>query len=323
MPNHAIQLTAPGTAALAVVRLCGPGAAGFVATHFDRATPANRPTYGRWRGDDGAALDDPLVTFDGREAFDVSLHGGTRIVAQLLEQARAAGFAVVTGDAATDAAAEDEVGAWLPRATTAAGLRMLLHQPAAWANAADGDAAALLDDLTLRRLLTPARVALVGAANVGKSTLANRLGGRDRSIVADAPGTTRDWVGHAADLGGLPVVLVDTPGRRDTDDAIESAAIGLSEGEVARAELVVLVLNATRPDDAPAGFDPALVVANKTDLAPAPRGLLPVCAANGAGLGALVRAIHQRLGVDLSDLARANLWTPRQAAALRTARDTA
>ena len=315
--NHAIQLTAPGTAALAVVRLRGPGAAAFVATHFDRPTPANRPSYGRWRGEDCATLDDPLVTFDGREGFDLSLHGGTRIVAQLLGQARAAGFEVVTGDAAIDAAAEGEVAAWLPRATTAAGLRMLLHQPAAWANSASVDAAALLEDHTLRRLLTPARVALVGAANVGKSTLANRLGGRDRSLVADAPGTTRDWVGHVAELGGLPVILVDTPGRRATDDAVEAAAISLSAAEEARADLVVLVLDATRPDDAPAGFESALVVANKTDLSPAPPGALPVCATGGQGVGALVETIHQRLGVDLTDLRRANLWTARQVERLR------
>ena len=311
--NRAIQLTASGTAALAVVRLCGPGAAALVARHFDRPTPPHVPAYGRWGG-----LDDPLVIFDGREGFDVSLHGGTRIVAQLLDQARAAGFEVAAGDAGIDAAAgEDEVAAWLPRATTEAGVRMLLHQPAAWAKLTGADAAALLEDHTLRRLLTPARVALVGAANVGKSTLANRLGGRDRSIVADAPGTTRDWVGHDADLGGLPVTLIDTPGRRATDDAIERAAIGLSEAEVARADLVVLVVDAARPGDVPAGFESALVVANKSDLSPAPGGALPVCATSGAGLDLLARAVHERLGVDLTNANRANVWTERQARLLR------
>ena len=301
MPDRAIQLTAPGTAALAVVRLVGPGAAALVATHFDRPTPLNVPTYGRWRG-----VDDPLVTFDGRDAYDVSLHGGTRIVAALLTQAAAAGFAVVAEDAG------DEVTAWLPRAATEAGVRMLLNQPAAWANLRELDAAALLADHTLRRLLTPARVALVGAANVGKSTLANRLGGRDRSLVADAPGTTRDWVGHDADLGGLPVVLVDTPGRRATHDAVEVAAVALSQGEAERADLVVLVVDATRPDDVPAGFSSALVVANKTDLAPSPPRTIAVSATSGAGVDALVRAIHERLGVDLCDPARANIWTRRQ-----------
>ena len=311
--NRAIRLTAPGTAALAVVRLVGPGAAALVARHFDRPTPPNVAAYGRW-GD----LDDPLVIFDGRDGFDVSLHGGTRIVAKVLDQARAAGFDVLAGDAALDAG-DDEIAAWLPRARTEAGVRMLLNQPAAWARLGEAggvDAAALLNDQTLRRLLVPARVALVGSANVGKSTLANRLGGRDRSLVADAPGTTRDWVGHDADLGGLPVTLLDTPGRRATADVIEAAAIDLSGPEVAAADLVVLVLDAARPADAPPGFEAALAVANKIDLAPAPPAALGVCAATGAGVDALVRAVHARLGADLRDLARANVWTARQARAL-------
>ena len=317
--NRAIHLTAGGTAALAVVRMTGPGAAEFVAAHFDRPTPADLPAYGRW-GD----LDDPLVTFDGGEAFDVSLHGGTRIVAGLLAQADAAGFAILTGDAAIEAAAKDEVAAWLPRARTEAGVRMLLNQPAAWAALGDApDADALLADHTLRRLLTPARVALVGAANVGKSTIANRLGGRDRSLVADAPGTTRDWVGHDADLAGLPVTLLDTPGRRATEDANEVAAVGLSAREVSRADLVVLVVDARRPADAPAGFESALVVANKTDLAPAPHGVIGISAKSGVGVDALVWAIHARLDVDLKDLARANAWTPAQEDALRHGRGQA
>ena len=313
MTNRAIQLTAPGTAALAVVRLAGPGAAAFVSQHFDRPTPANVPAYGRW-GD----LDDPLVTFDGDQSFDVSLHGGTRIVARFLEQAEAAGFEIIVGEKAIGAAAgEDEVAAWLPRATTEAGVRMLLNQPAAWERLGpEFNAATLLADMTLRRLLTPARVALVGPANAGKSTLANRLGGRERSIVSDAPGTTRDWVGHDADLAGLPVTLVDTPGRRDTDDAVEIAATALSGAEVAAADLTVLVLDATRPGDVPGGFGDALHVANKCDLAAAPPGTLAVSAATGEGLDMLVQAIHGRLGVYLSDLARPNVWTARQATAV-------
>ena len=55
-------------------------------------------------------------------------------------------------------------------------------------------------------------VAIVGPPNVGKSTLANRLFGQARSITADQPGTTRDWVGGVADIVGLAVTLVDTPG---------------------------------------------------------------------------------------------------------------
>src|SRR5687767_9701280 len=100
--NLAIQLTYPGTAALAVVRLQGPAAAGFVARHFDRKTQSGRCVYGRWRDETGEVLDDIVVVDDGW--FDVNLHGGRRIVARLLEQAAAAGFAIVTGREAINAA---------------------------------------------------------------------------------------------------------------------------------------------------------------------------------------------------------------------------
>lgn len=337
--DQVIQLTYPGTAALAAVRIRGLHAKGLVARHFDRALEPGRCVYGRWREDDGEVLDD-VVVVAGDGWFDVNLHGGRRIVAKLLEQAQAEGFAVITGDASIDAAAEDDIEAWLPRATTEAGLRMLLAQPAAWRalDPANVDVERLLNDKTLRRLLVPATVAIIGAPNAGKSTLANALFGQERAIVADIPGTTRDWVGGLADLNGVPVVLIDTPGRRSTSDAIEREAIELSEGPVASADVVVLLMDATRPADVPetpATFaarlndetcgEPrasgqVLQVANKCDLADAPPGCLGISAKTGAGLDALVEAIHARLGVDVSGAHRAilaNLFNYAQETLLR------
>ncbi len=113
-------------------------------------------------------------------------------------------------------------------------------------------------------------MAIVGAPNVGKSTLANQLFGQERSITADLPGTTRDWVGEMANINGLPVLLVDTPGLRHTDDAIEAKAIERSRSPIAAAGLIVLVLDATRamePEQSPliTAYPQALIVANKCD----------------------------------------------------------
>lgn len=324
--NLAIQLTHPGTAALAVVRLQGPGAAAMVARYFERATGPWRCVYGHWREQEGEVLDD-VVVVEGDGWFDVNLHGGRRIVARFLEQAAAGGFAVITGQAAIEAAAEDEIESALPLATTELGLRWLLGQPAAWRelDLERVDVGVLLADRTLRRMLYPATVAVVGAPNVGKSTLANALFGQERAIVADVPGTTRDWVGGLADLGGVPVVLVDTPGRRETTDPIEREAIALSEVPLARADLVVQVIDSARPSRVPAsrgaaGLTPVVHVANKCDLASAPPGWQAISAKTGAGLGALVEAIHQRLGVDVSNAhrgIRANLWNVAQETLLR------
>ena len=140
------------------------------------------------------------------------------------------------------------------------------------APAAGADVVRIRDDHSLYWLLHPPRVAIIGVPNAGKSTLANRLFAQERSITADLPGTTRDWVGEIANVDGLAVMLVDTPGLRHTDDPIESEAIRRSKGQIERADLVVLVLDVTQPRDPDqlaleAAHRCALVVVNKSDQA--------------------------------------------------------
>lgn len=89
------------------------------------------------------------------------------------------------------------------------------------------------------------RIAIVGPPNAGKSSLLNRLLGHDRSIVADTPGTTRDYVEERADLGGVPCVLIDTAGLRETDDEVESIGVNRSRLIAANADLVWYVFDAT------------------------------------------------------------------------------
>ena len=289
-------MTAAGIAALAVVRVEGPGAAAFVESRLGRVPGVGRMSYGRWRVD-GEVLDDPLVTGVSAAAFDVSLHGGSRIVELFLEDAAAAGFDEAKYEPA------DDVERWLPHATTKAGLRWTLGQRGL--DAASADPA----DHTLRRLLVPARVAIVGPANAGKSTLCNRLAMRDASLVSPTAGTTRDYVETPAVLSNdLPLILLDTPGRREGADAVEAAAIGLSESAIRSADLVILLLDATRPADVPPGFADALRVWNKADAAAPPPGGLAVCAETGAGVDALERRIVAALLIDLNGPVRPQVF---------------
>jgi tRNA modification GTPase len=87
------------------------------------------------------------------------------------------------------------------------------------------------------------KVAIVGSPNVGKSSLFNKILERERAIVTDIPGTTRDTLSEPVDIGGVPVLLTDTAGLRQTADGIENLGIERTERAMTDADLVVVVLD--------------------------------------------------------------------------------
>src|SRR5579871_844772 len=87
------------------------------------------------------------------------------------------------------------------------------------------------------------RAAIVGRPNSGKSSLLNQLLGRDRAIVSAIPGTTRDTIEETANIRGLPVVFIDTAGLREGGDEIEAEGIRRSRETLARADLVLHVMD--------------------------------------------------------------------------------
>jgi tRNA modification GTPase len=99
--------------------------------------------------------------------------------------------------------------------------------------------AALDGSLQIRKLREGFTVVLAGPPNAGKSTLMNALSKQEASIVSATPGTTRDVIEVALDLGGYPVVLVDTAGIRESDDAIEAEGVRRALKRVENADLVL------------------------------------------------------------------------------------
>jgi tRNA modification GTPase len=91
-------------------------------------------------------------------------------------------------------------------------------------------------------------VVLAGHPNVGKSSLLNRLAGADRAIVTDIPGTTRDAIREAISLRGVPLHLVDTAGLREAQDPVEKIGIERSHEAISKADLVLWIADATRPE---------------------------------------------------------------------------
>ncbi|MGB8888540.1 MAG: tRNA uridine-5-carboxymethylaminomethyl(34) synthesis GTPase MnmE [Candidatus Korobacteraceae bacterium] len=117
-------------------------------------------------------------------------------------------------------------------------------------------------------------LAIVGAPNVGKSSLFNRLVERERAIVTATPGTTRDLVTETVSIEGIPVRLIDTAGIRATTDEAENIGVRKSMEALAEADVVLMVLDVANPTDIliPLGAArAALLVHNKIDLAPQAR----------------------------------------------------
>lgn len=119
-----------------------------------------------------------------------------------------------------------------------------------------------------------AYVALVGQPNVGKSSLLNRLSGEEIALVSDVPGTTRDVIRQAIQIHGVPLHILDTAGLRTSHDEVENMGMARTHQTVQRADLILLLLDATHgcsEDDLaiissfPAGV-PLLRVFNKADL---------------------------------------------------------
>jgi len=89
------------------------------------------------------------------------------------------------------------------------------------------------------------RVAILGKPNVGKSSLLNALMGEDRVIVCDVPGTTRDTIEEVINLNGLPLIVIDTAGIRHPRDKAEEFGVERARSEAERADLILLVVDAS------------------------------------------------------------------------------
>ncbi len=373
---HVLTPLMPG--AIAVIRLAGPEALPILTRVFKpaRAHDLNelgpeRLVYGRLV-EHAEPLDDVVVgvTQSPSESsrscvVDINAHGGVRIVQRIVALLEGHGATLVpaepdrgTGWPGADAI-QREIDSLLPKAKTRRVAKWLAHQrvalPAALRAVARQLEARPCDEAFVqlrallagypiaRRLIEGVSVAILGPVNAGKSTLANRLIGRDQNIAADQPGTTRDWVTGSSSLGGIPVEWIDTAGLREAGDELEREAIERGMQQARTADAVLWVVDGTRVVDSssrsaqwesksqtrPAADLPQITVINKADLpgvvaaTDLPTGSEPpvvtLSALRGDGVEALVAALVDELGLSGWADEEPVLVTPRQRDRVRQA----
>jgi len=336
-----IHLTPPGRGAIATLRVEGPGAAEAVQAHFQphggrpfSDFPADHLAVGRFGGPRGEEL---VVRRCPDGAVELHCHGGRAAVAAVEEvlvasDCREVSWADWSAGRATDPIAAEALRA-LADAPTQRTAAILLDQyhgalhrafqeiESCIAQGRRDDARGLIEILRGRavlglHLVRPWSVVLAGRVNVGKSSLMNALAGYGRSIVHDSPGTTRDAVTLTTAVDGWPVELCDTAGWRDDGgDPIERAGMALARERLERADLILLIFDASQPwspeDQSLIDRWPrALIVQNKCDLLGDNQGergtsvpgnlscALSTSALRGDGIATLLETIARRLVPD-------------------------
>lgn len=298
--TRAVLLTPVGRGAVATVLVEGTNATEAVGRWFQPASgkllceiALGRIVFGRWRTEEGEG-EELVVCRRSDTQIEVHCHGGVAAAENILQSLAKEGFATFDWQTWARHTGPDPIAATARVALAASrteraalvlldqyngALRTAIERAATYCEVGKLEqAASELNELLRyenlgRHLATPWRVVLAGAPNVGKSSLINALLGFERAIVFDEPGTTRDVLTALTALDGWPVELADTAGLRTADDDIEAQGVAKAREQIAAADLVLLVFEASQPwspaDQALADSVPtALVVLNKCDLLP-------------------------------------------------------
>jgi tRNA modification GTPase len=357
--------TPPGTAALAVLRLSGPGSREIVDSLVAKKI-VWEPRVATYRTllADGEILDDVVLTywraphsFTGEDTVEISSHGNPHLVGKILQACLARGGRMARpGEFTQRAFLNDKLSL-----TQAEGLLDLLYAPTERALASaramkEGQLAEALEEIRrglidllshveasldfaeegidpkagpellervedmrtkigqllrtapLGRILQEGALAvIVGEPNVGKSSLLNALLREDRAIVAPTPGTTRDLIEAACQIRGLPLRLMDTAGRRESEDPVEMEGTRRARAVLPRAQLLLEVVEAQRayvPADVayPKGIA-RLLVANKADLGrhpSLPTEAVVISVQSGSGMEELETRIEAALLAEMA-----------------------
>lgn len=328
------MVTPPGPAGVAVWMIGGAGAWDrirdiFIPHEAARSGLPNNQSLGVL--DVGGAVSDELLLVrpagvKEKSYFEIHSHGGSQLEAMHRSLFTKAGFEEKSPEIPGVFPGQTRLQAHLQklatRATTSMAFRAFLHQShvlqEAWGlliqSCQSGDGAGVISSLTemesgwklARRWLVPFRVSVMGAPNVGKSSLLNFLAGKKRAVVSPIPGTTVDLVRVALAMDGWSIDFFDTAGIRETSDDLEQKGIDLALHSAGISDLVLWLRDLTDKNQKPnesigLEHESVLEVWTKSDLVAGLKdhgflpGKLAISTLTGAGCQELQAALLNRL----------------------------
>ena len=364
MSAFAAVMTDKGTGAISTIQLFGDSAQAIMNEVFRSVggKPAKFQTGEILLGvihDGTKAIDQVTVGCEAPKSFAISCHGNPLIVEMIMQLLQRCGAELVSAEKLLVKTLKAQKGvnaiaieARLAQAKTKTvqGAKIIANQVNAgltmkatgWVRQMNEKALEavkteaeeiLADSVPAKLIIAGCQVAIIGPPNSGKSTLLNRLSGRQKAIVTDIKGTTRDWVSAQCQIPPLAVELVDTAGLDEELAAtpkrtVERASQRRSLQVIKRAHLVLLVLDGSRPAEQldrrlleKIAGKKVVTVLNKCDLPCAfdtdklPSGLantVQISAKFGTGIEALTETIRQVCGVADFDLKSPVCFTSRQ-----------
>ncbi len=375
MSTFAAVMTGKGTAAISTIQLFGDTAEAVIKKIFRPAgqKPVElRPTkilLGTIINQQSETIDQVTIGCEGHDNIAIHCHGNPLIVEMIMQQLQRNGVVLLTAEELLTkmlTAGKPESTITLEaklaqlKAQTIEGARIIANQienglskkATQWIQNTDAisleeiisDAEQILRDSQVAKLIIEGCIAvLAGPPNTGKSTLLNCLAGRQKAIVSEIKGTTRDWVSARCQIGPLSIELIDTAGLDENRESISLGAVAKAAQEktveiLDRADLILLVLDNSQPENLIDGRlvkkitdKKILTILNKSDLpARFDAGKLPLILGNivyisakfGTGIENLTKKILQICGVDGFDFHTTVCFTSRQENLLKQLRNS-